>query len=414
MTARHRLKAFLATFATLAGLSGRARAQLNCSVNVSTGLPWTVGTTQYNWVALNITTNGTFSPATGWGLEVGSNAVIDTPWDWNATSTARVGNGFRVSGVVPYYWEPLVPGGTTDLGFVAGANTTPVVDGLSVRGSACRVGEPLVVSPVGRTESGLQPVSVSGIQLLGVDGRPLVLKGINWFGFEEPGNSMLDGLWLGDSSITLDFATIVYRLQLLGFNSVRLPMSFQNLYGGTPPRSYTQSCNTDTQQTVVSSTTDPSVNAPPSSSAPTQPSPPPQTPGLCSSELPNDSTINRFLYIVRFFAQQGIYVVVDNHLNLDPTAIEDPTAWLGYWTQFATSIAADPLMAAYTILEILNEPDVFELRWEAYNGLPGAGDLTLRAMDAIYAVNPAQTMMVEGCGQIGPSICWVRAQFAKC
>jgi hypothetical protein len=38
----------------------------------------------------------------------------------------------------------------------------------------------------------------------------------------------------GSDSLTMDFATIVYRLQLLGFNAVRLPFSFQNLYDEAP------------------------------------------------------------------------------------------------------------------------------------------------------------------------------------
>lgn len=32
----------------------------------------------------------------------------------------------------------------------------------------------------------------------------------------------------------MDFATIVYRLQLLGFNAVRLPFSFSDLYDKAP------------------------------------------------------------------------------------------------------------------------------------------------------------------------------------
>lgn len=37
---------------------------------------------------------------------------------------------------------------------------------------------------------------------------------------------MADGLYAGDSSLTLDFATVAYRIQLLGFNAIRLPFSF--------------------------------------------------------------------------------------------------------------------------------------------------------------------------------------------
>ncbi len=35
------------------------------------------------------------------------------------------------------------------------------------------------------------------------------------------------GLWAGYNSLTQDFATVVWRQKLLGFNAVRLPFSFQ-------------------------------------------------------------------------------------------------------------------------------------------------------------------------------------------
>ena len=38
----------------------------------------------------------------------------------------------------------------------------------------------------------------------------------------------------GSDALTMDFATVVHRLQLLGFNAVRLPFSFQNLYDEQP------------------------------------------------------------------------------------------------------------------------------------------------------------------------------------
>lgn len=37
---------------------------------------------------------------------------------------------------------------------------------------------------------------------------------------------MVDGLYAGDSTLTVDFATVAYRIQLLGFNAIRLPFSF--------------------------------------------------------------------------------------------------------------------------------------------------------------------------------------------
>jgi hypothetical protein len=52
------------------------------------------------------------------------------------------------------------------------------------------------------------------------------LHGLNWFGFET-GATFVDGLWQGPTSLTLDFMTNVRRIKLLGFNTIRLPMSLK-------------------------------------------------------------------------------------------------------------------------------------------------------------------------------------------
>lgn len=47
---------------------------------------------------------------------------------------------------------------------------------------------------------------------------------------QQNGKTMVDGLDAGNSTwIAADFATVVYRLKLLGFNAVRLPFSFSDL-----------------------------------------------------------------------------------------------------------------------------------------------------------------------------------------
>lgn len=58
-------------------------------------------------------------------------------------------------------------------------------------------------------------------------------SGLTWmdtrarrFGFET-GSTMTDGLWQGPTAVTQDFLTVAYRMQLLGINTIRLPMSFQ-------------------------------------------------------------------------------------------------------------------------------------------------------------------------------------------
>ena len=37
---------------------------------------------------------------------------------------------------------------------------------------------------------------------------------------------------------------------------------------------------------------------------------------------------SRFLWTVNFFARNGFYVLIDNHLNMDPTARNNVTLWL--------------------------------------------------------------------------------------
>jgi hypothetical protein len=46
-----------------------------------------------------------------------------------------------------------------------------------------------------KTESASSLTTANG-KIIGVDGKPLQLWGINWFGFET-GTTMVDGLWAG-------------------------------------------------------------------------------------------------------------------------------------------------------------------------------------------------------------------------
>lgn len=52
---------------------------------------------------------------------------------------------------------------------------------------------------------------------------------------------------------------------------------------------------------------------------------------LCNWYLPNDSTLNRFLWVLNYFASRGFYVVLQNHINEDPIAAESPVQWLQDW-----------------------------------------------------------------------------------
>ncbi len=63
------------------------------------------------------------------------------------------------------------------------------------------------------------------IACAGANGESLTIKGVNWFGFETS-STMMDGLWQGPNAITQNFQAVVWRIKLMGFNTVRIPLLF--------------------------------------------------------------------------------------------------------------------------------------------------------------------------------------------
>ncbi len=54
----------------------------------------------------------------------------------------------------------------------------------------------------------------------------------------------------------------------------------------------------------------------------------------------------------------GFYVLIDNHLNLDSTAVDNPIGWVTYWANLMASIVAmGPQYQNSVMADILNEPD---------------------------------------------------------
>jgi hypothetical protein len=50
----------------------------------------------------------------------------------------------------------------------------------------------------------------------------IFVQAFNWAGWDD-GTTFVGGLYTNRSTTHADFATVVYRAQLLGFNAVRLP-----------------------------------------------------------------------------------------------------------------------------------------------------------------------------------------------
>ncbi|CAL5222764.1 g5176 [Coccomyxa viridis] len=277
------------------------------------------------------------------------------------------------------------------------SNVVPndTVSGVSPLSTEADTGE----AHVEQTFASTVPLSVSNGQFFGTDGGPITLKGVNWFGFETS-NTLMDGLWQGPTALTQDFGTVAYRIQLLGFNAIRLPFSFQVLLN-TAPISFTASCTAVTQTQVGQSVIPPGTTLPPNATPPQQPAPTGGNAGTCNANMPNNSVYTRFLYVIKVLVDNGFYVLIDNHLNTDSTAVDNPTGWVTYWANLMAAIAGMGAKYQNSVMaDILNEPDSRGLSWTSMY------TYYLNAMDAIYKVSPTTLFFVEGCGQLGFSMCW--------
>ena len=350
-----------------------------CSVTAQVSSHWALatGASQYAAsISLLVTNNGSGTIAAPWDFSVqgvGYSEVVQAfNWDSTGTSTGII------NGTASLYWETLLPlaANTVNLGFIIqttsnASNVAPTA--VSIAGHTCSLNitqTPGAKPSSGAIESGASSLTTSGGNIIGLDGNVLNLLGINYFGFDD-GNTMVDGLWAGSDQLTLDFATVVYRIQLLGFNAVRLPFSFQNLFNAAP-KSQTQTCGAVTSQAVLSSVTLPGkTDIPADQPVPTPAAPAAQTPGVCNDYLPADTTLNRFAWVVSYLAANNFYILLDNQFNLDTTVLDDYQQWLSWWVQLVQTISQDSNAALRIMIDVLNEPDCQSLQWSAANGKPG-------------------------------------------
>lgn len=242
----------------------------------------------------------------------------------------------------------------------------------------------------------LSAMTTQGDRILNSEGQEIELHGVNWFGFNNK-STMVDGMWAGSNSLAGDFSTVVHRMKLLGFNAVRLPFSFKDLYQSSP-RNYIAYSQLATVEDIQKSVTHPLVRIP-HPKIPPMIAPPPRTPNQSNDYFPNDSTLNRFVWVVNFFAKNGFYVLIDNHLREDLTALEDPQLWVQQWTDLVIRLSEDPVSKKMLMIDILNEPDNYGILWEPSNQTPGLKELYISAMDAIYPINPEVLFFIEGTGQ---------------
>ena len=88
-------------------------------------------------------------------------------------------------------------------------------------------------------------------------GEPIQLHGFIYFGFDD-GNTCVDGLYAGTTTLSRDLATVIRTQQALGFNAVRLLTSFGNIFG-LPPVPQSRSCTSVSPADYQAYLTDPAV-----------------------------------------------------------------------------------------------------------------------------------------------------------
>lgn len=249
-------------------------------------------------------------------------------------------------------------------------------------------------------------LTTSNGQIVDSSGNIIKLKGINWFGFNN-GGTMLDGLWSSDP-LSGDFSTTVQRIKALGFNAVRLPFSFKDL--AKSPNNFSHSnCPTATNAQLLANLTNPSVTPANGTSIPALSYAPTRGNNMCNDYLPNTSTMDRFIWIIDFFARNGFYVLIDDHLREDQTILNSGvSSWANQWKDLATRIknGMPASSSSKVMFDLLNEPDNFGIRWEASGANPSLATAYLTAMDAISTVLPNNIYMVEGTGQSGINANW--------
>ncbi|KAG1668601.1 hypothetical protein FOA52_001470 [Chlamydomonas sp. UWO 241] len=200
-------------------------------------------------------------------------------------------------------------------------------------------------------------------QILDGDGNTITLKGANWFGFNNNAR-MVDGMFDPSAGFTYDFATIVYRWQLLGFNAIRLPFSFSDLQK-TVNSKHSTKCSLPSFTEIAYSVTDPSDNVPSGRTFP--------SPGSWQKHSAN--TGNEYL------PNSG--------------SVFDHFVWA-----LGTAISTDAIARERLIVDVLNEPDARGWGWDKMS------QMNLDTMDALYPINPSALFLIEGCRQGSYGASW--------
>jgi aryl-phospho-beta-D-glucosidase BglC (GH1 family) len=198
----------------------------------------------------------------------------------------------------------------------------------------------------------------AGNQIVDVNGNPVRIAGVNWFGFETS-NYVVDGLW------ARNYKDMMNQMKQLGFNTIRIPYSEDIFNPANVPNGINYSLNPDLQ-------------------------------GLSSLQILDK--------IVDYAGQIGLRIILDEHSAMaDDHSNEDlwyipgstvytQQAWINDWVALAQRYAGNPTVIG---ADLHNEPHG-SATWGDGNPATDWRLAAETAGNAILAVNPNWLIFVEG------------------
>ena len=246
----------------------------------------------------------------------------------------------------------------------------------------------------------VQCVQIPTLKIVNGNILNVPLRGINWFGFENSQTSV-DGLWSGNLAGATDFNTIIYKLNLLGFNAVRLPFTFNDMK--LPTLKKTIPCKSQSPSDVQKSIIDPIQKT--TTVKPFPPRLPLPKSNVCNKYLDRyQNTLDRFVFTISSFIAAGIYVVLDYHPMKKELYTSNQKEYTTKWVSLMKFIKNHHNynnMKGRIIIDLLNEPDHVQMSWNT------ATKLYIPTLDSLHVLlGPEQLYMVEGTGQIGYNLNW--------
>lgn len=209
----------------------------------------------------------------------------------------------------------------------------------------------------------------------------------------------------GGTSIATDFNTIVYRIKLLGFNSVRLPFAFDTIE--LPPKPKEMTCKVKTINDIIQSTIDPKLtsNTIKQSNAPifTGYLPSPNS-NKCNTYYETKTTVDRLYKTIYTLVHNGLIVVLDYHPMGREGYARQPDVVAAKWKDLITKIMNKPtsnILRGKLYIDIMNEPDSMGLGWNHMTSV------YIKTMNNIYNIlGNDSVFLIEGTGQTGYNLNW--------